>query len=637
MTLQMLAGSCRLGLIFVKRARCRAPIHSSQCIKFPLSGRREQPRDATILPMSLSAANPADPAVKTRFSLVSVDFLSERVSLLYRLCGEDTPIILLTGALAAFALWGVVKVSLLLAWALWLCGASFARYALAHAYKRRRPPPEQAGRWENIFCAVSAALGAGWGITLMVVTSEARSMQELTIAFLISSISMGLPPSLAPSPKAFVSFVIPILAPVVALMFSLGGDINTTAAFLLLLFAGVLITLYLAAHRALMTTLGYSRENAALLEKLLSAEKSVSAALREQETVFETASIGLALVADGKISRCNGRFAEIVGTGRGALAGHTLRMFFDSDAAFEEEAKQTLPRLAQGETIRREFGFVRTDGAKLWLASESRAVTPAHPADGIIVSLSDITQLKLAEADLFSALRDEKELSEMKSKFVSIASHELRTPLTNILSSAELLEHYSAKLSEQDRGSLLKSIQEAVHRMTALINDVLIIGKTGTGKLRFNPVPLDVAQLLTGIVNSLRMSEGRNQTLDMDCALERPLRRIDEQLVRHVFTNLVTNALKYSPAESTVTVRVTEDGDRLRMEVTDRGIGIPEQDLPKMFESFHRASNVGDRPGTGLGLAIVKTAAELHGGKVEVTSRVGHGSTFTATLRAEQA
>lgn len=565
-----------------------------------------------------------------------MDFLSERVSLLYRMCGEDTPVILLTGALAAFALWGVVKVSLLLSWALWLCGASFARYVLARIYMRRNPPPEDAAKWENIFCAVSAALGAGWGLTLMAVTSNARSMQELTIAFLISSISMGLPPSLAPSPKAFVSFVIPILAPVVALMFALGGDINTTAAFLLLLFAGVLISLYLSAHRALMTTLGYGRENAALLEKLLSSEKSVSAALREQETVFETSSIGLALVSKGRISRCNQRFADVVGLGRTDVPGQSLRMFHDSDAAFEAEREQSRPRLILGETIRREFGFARQDQSKLWLASEIRAVTPSNLDDGLILSISDITQLKLAEADLFNALRDEKNLSEMKSKFVSIASHELRTPLTNILSSAELLEHYSAKLSEQDRGGLLKSIQEAVHRMTALINDVLIIGKTGAGKLRFNPQTQDVAQLLTGIVDSLRISEGRNRSIDLSCALERPMRKVDEQLARHVFTNLVTNALKYSPDDSTVTVKVTEDADTLRVDVTDRGIGIPEQDVPKMFESFHRASNVGDRPGTGLGLAIVKTAAELHGGKVTVTSRLGHGSTFTATLRAER-
>ena len=573
---------------------------------------------------------------RSRFSLVQVDFLSERVSLLYRMCGEDTPVILLTGALAAFALWGVVKVSLLLSWALWLCGASFARYVLARIYMRRNPPPEDAAKWENIFCAVSAALGAGWGLTLMAVTSNARSMQELTIAFLISSISMGLPPSLAPSPKAFVSFVIPILAPVVALMFALGGDINTTAAFLLLLFAGVLISLYLSAHRALMTTLGYGRENAALLEKLLASEKSVSAALREQETVFETSSIGLALVSKGRISRCNQRFADVVGLDRTDVPGQSLRMFHDSDGAFEAEREQSRPRLILGETIRREFGFARQDQSKLWLASEIRAVTPSNLDDGLILSISDITQLKLAEADLFNALRDEKDLSEMKSKFVSIASHELRTPLTNILSSAELLEHYSEKLSEQDRGGLLKSIQEAVHRMTALINDVLIIGKTGSGKLRFNPQPQDVAQLLTGIVDSLRISEGRNRSIDLSCALERPMRKVDEQLARHVFTNLVTNALKYSPDDSTITVKVTEDADTLRVDVTDRGIGIPEQDVPKMFESFHRASNVGDRPGTGLGLAIVKTAAELHGGKVTVTSRLGHGSTFTATLRAER-
>jgi signal transduction histidine kinase len=246
----------------------------------------------------------------------------------------------------------------------------------------------------------------------------------------------------------------------------------------------------------------------------------------------------------------------------------------------------------------------------------------------------NVSQRKLAEAELFTALQREKELNEMKSKFVSIASHELRTPLTNILSSAELLEHYSDSLPPEDRLKLLQAIKEAVLTMTQLINDVLLIGRSGSGKLKFNPQPLDLQESLTTQVESIRFSHGKAHQLQFNCALRVARRQIDEQLLRHIITNLLTNALKYSPAGSTVTFDVTEQGDDVVMTVIDQGIGIPADDLPKMFESFHRASNVGDKPGTGLGLAIVKSAAELHGGTVTVTSEAGKGSTFRAQVRA---
>ena len=125
----------------------------------------------------------------SRFSLMRTEFLQERVSLLYRLSGEDTPLILLVAAVAVFALWGVVKVSLLLAWAVWLISASVARFLLSRLYQRVQPGPDQAARWENIFCLVSTTLGAGWGMSLLFVTAQAVSVPELTIAFLLSTIS----------------------------------------------------------------------------------------------------------------------------------------------------------------------------------------------------------------------------------------------------------------------------------------------------------------------------------------------------------------------------------------------------------------------------------------------------------------
>ncbi|MFM9967346.1 MAG: ATP-binding protein [Burkholderiales bacterium] len=708
---------------------------------------------------------PPQKSLSTRFSVTQSEFLHERIALLYRLSGEDTPMILLVASIAVFALWGVVKVSLLLAWALWLIAASVARFLLARLYQRVQPPPDQAARWENIFCLVSTTLGAGWGMSLLVVTSQARSVPELTVAFLLSTISMGLPPSLAPSPKAFVSFVLPILAPVVAMMFASGGEVNTATGLLLLIFTGVLLSLYISAHRALMTTLARGRENANLLDKLREAEKSVSAALREQETIFETAAVGLAFVTDGKIVRCNRRLGEILGRAQDDLTGKPLDLL-DSVASRDRSMPMsgrhaaTMSAAASAE----EISHRRSDGTLQWLAVESRHVEPGNALAGKIVSIIDITerktveaelmkateridlavrtsalsvwewdeargslymdaawpvmlraqgkesyltlsemeklihpedveranavriecikgivphlsmefrvhcatgewiwihtqgevverdqggrarrlvgtnvnvsQRKLAEAELFAALQREKELNEMKSKFVSIASHELRTPLTNILSSAELLQHYSATLSDEDRAKLLEAIKDAVLGMTTLINDVLLIGRSGSGKLKFNPVALDLEEALSGLVDALRFSHGAKHQLVFKCELQQRQRLIDEQLLRHIVINLLTNALKYSNAGTTVSFSAAESGDEVSLTFVDQGIGIPNDDLPKLFESFHRAANVGDRPGTGLGLAIVKSAAELHGGGILVTSQIGVGSTFRVRIIA---
>ncbi len=701
----------------------------------------------------------------SRFVLTRSEFLHERVALLYRLSGEDTPMILLVASVAVFALWGVVKVSLLLAWALWLIAASVARYLLARLYRRVQPAKDQALRWENIFCLVSATLGTGWGLSLLLLTSQARSVPELTVAFLLSTISMGLPPSLAPSPKAFVSFVLPILAPVVALMFSSGGEVNTATGLLLLVFTGVLLSLYISAHRALMTTLADGRENAKLLELLRAAEKSVTAALREQETIFETASVGIALVAEGKVVRCNRRLCEMLGQTREYLTGKPLALLKQVPARDHSSPTPGHHSVAAGETaLPAEVSQTRNDGYRQWLAVESRDVDQGNALAGCIISVIDITERKnaetellratervdlavhssalavweweeargtvyldaawpamlrteggeshvkpeelaslihpedrerfkaaligclknsglslsvefrvrsttgewiwihtqgetverdatgrarrlvgtnvnvskrkLAESELFAALQREKELNEMKSKFVSIASHEFRTPLTNILSSAELLQHYSATLSAEDQAKLLQAIKDGVLSMTALINDVLLIGRSESGKLKFNPVALDLSEALSGIVEALRFSHGAKHQLEFKCDLEQRQRKVDEQLLRHIVINLLTNALKYSPEGTCVGFSVVESGDEILLSINDQGIGIPAEDLPKMFESFHRAGNVGSRPGTGLGLAIVKSAAELHGGGVTVTSKLGVGSNFSARIRA---
>ncbi|HAA33498.1 MAG TPA: hypothetical protein DCE56_44475 [Cyanobacteria bacterium UBA8553] len=244
----------------------------------------------------------------------------------------------------------------------------------------------------------------------------------------------------------------------------------------------------------------------------------------------------------------------------------------------------------------------------------------------------DITQLKQAEADIRKALEKERELSELRSSFVSLVSHEFRTPLTTIQSSAELLEHYDKKLSDEKKLNHFKRIQTAVRRMTQLLEDVLIVGQAEADKLKFNPVPMNVVTFCRDIVETLQVTAPQEHQLNFVTQCDRTDAQIDEKLLGHIVTNLLSNAIKYSPQGGIVQFDLVCNPSSVIFRIQDAGIGIPEADLEKLFESFGRASNVGTIQGTGLGLAIVKRCVDMHGGQIAVESTLGVGTTFTVTL-----
>jgi PAS domain S-box-containing protein len=285
-----------------------------------------------------------------------------------------------------------------------------------------------------------------------------------------------------------------------------------------------------------------------------------------------------------------------------------------------------------------EHRFKAAGGDWVWVLSRGRVVE--HSDDGsalrMIWTSVDITQRKRAEVELLSALQREKELSEMKSRFVSIASHELRTPLATILSSAELLEHYSDGLSAEDKLKMLHGIEAAVKRMNTMIEDVLIIGKAEAGALQFEPKPVDLRELCHKVVEELRGGVAKQHVIRFEQQFERGNLNLDEKLLRHILTNLLSNAVKYSPSGSTVSLQLAERDSDALIEVVDQGIGIPLEDQARLFESFHRASNVGTRQGTGLGLVIVKKAVELHGGTIAIESKQDVGTKISVRLPLTQ-
>ncbi len=232
------------------------------------------------------------------------------------------------------------------------------------------------------------------------------------------------------------------------------------------------------------------------------------------------------------------------------------------------------------------------------------------------------------------ALARQMEINALKSTFLAMTSHEFRTPLTGILSSTEMLRHYSDKLTRAERDSLFDSVDTAVRRMTDMLNKVLTIGRADADLMEFRPATVNLQSLCQQQVDEASSSyKGVGAVavkLQIDFTEE--LAFVDTKLLGHCLGNLLGNAIKYSPAGGAVTLVVRRHDGVILFEVSDQGIGIPAEDLPKLFSTFHRAGNVGHIPGTGLGLAIVKRAVERHNGTIQVESVLGRGTRFLVTI-----
>jgi len=244
----------------------------------------------------------------------------------------------------------------------------------------------------------------------------------------------------------------------------------------------------------------------------------------------------------------------------------------------------------------------------------------------------DISDRKKAEQELTEALAKEKELNDLKSRFITMTSHEFRTPLSSILSSAELLENYRHRWTEEKQNTHFNRIRVSVQHMTQLLNDVLFIGKAEAGKLEFNPRSLNLVEFGQSLIEELKIGIGAQHQFQYEVDSPEIVAPSDEKLLRQILTNLLSNAVKYSPKNSNILLKVFLEGDRVVFQVKDNGIGIPPDEKARLFESFHRATNVGNIQGTGLGLAIVKKCVDLHHGDLAVESEVDRGTTFTISI-----
>jgi PAS domain S-box-containing protein len=249
----------------------------------------------------------------------------------------------------------------------------------------------------------------------------------------------------------------------------------------------------------------------------------------------------------------------------------------------------------------------------------------------IVCSLRDITERKRMEEELRRALQKEKELNELKSRFVSMVSHEFRTPLATILSSSDLIKRYNQRMTEERKQEHLQTIQVQVKRLTGMLEDILTIGKAETVGLSINPSLIELKPFCQEIVEEMQMIAPTHR-FDFSVIREGAPVMLDGKLMRRAITNLLSNAVKYSPPGSTIFFSVCGGNRQTMFYIRDQGIGIPAEDQAHLFEVFHRAQNVGTVPGTGLGLAIVKQAVDAHLGTVTVHSEPGKGTMFSVSI-----
>ena len=303
-----------------------------------------------------------------------------------------------------------------------------------------------------------------------------------------------------------------------------------------------------------------------------------------------------------------------------------------------EKASQGIVNVfnSSSEVVPIEFRYKHQKGSWRVLEAVSQRFIDDTPEPRIVINSRDITERKRLE-EVRLALGKERELSAIKTRFFSMASHEFRTPLSTVLAAAQLLENSPNVWQDSSKRSRnLQRIQDSVKNMVQLLDDILTINRAETGKLEFNPKPMDLVRFCRQFVEEMQLSAGTNHTLIFNFQRSPVNACLDKKLLRSILANLLSNAIKYSPQGGEVIISLTVNSNNAIIEICDRGIGIPSEDLQQLFEPFHRGKNVRRLPGTGLGLVVVKKCIDMHGGNVTLNSQTNKGTTVTVTLPLNQ-
>ncbi|MEQ8995453.1 MAG: PAS domain S-box protein [Coleofasciculus sp. B1-GNL1-01] len=345
-------------------------------------------------------------------------------------------------------------------------------------------------------------------------------------------------------------------------------------------------------------------------------------------TIFEASPLGIAIVGlNQHFIKVNPLFCQIVGYSASELT--QLRF---TDITHPDDRKLSLQReqqLSQGKLSRHRIDkrYIRKDGEVVEVHLSGSIIRDQQ--NNPLYYLKMIEEISERQQTQPQALLKEQEFKTLKSRFIARVSHEFRTPLSQISLFTQLLERYDERWSIEQKADYFRRIHTSITSMTQLLDDVLFIGKADAEKVRSTTKLFDLASFLERMITEVQQRtqqkcsiQWRNPSFSLPVYL-------DPTLVERIMINLLDNAVKYSVSGDTVYIGLTRDHEQVTLQIQDQGIGIPAEDLPYLFESFHRGKNIGNRPGTGLGLTIVKQCVDVQQGQIEITSEIGVGTTVT--------
>jgi signal transduction histidine kinase len=279
-----------------------------------------------------------------------------------------------------------------------------------------------------------------------------------------------------------------------------------------------------------------------------------------------------------------------------------------------------------------EYRILHPNGSIRWMHTRTYPLKDSLENSLRVLGITeDITFRKLAEEETLIALQRASELNDAKLNFINNISHEIRTPLTVIQSSIDLLLHYKHQFSEEKSQRHFHKIETAVKRITQIIQDIVLLSEAEANVLQFQPCSINISKLCSDITSMVVSTTGTQRNIELSIS-ENVINQsfaIDPKLLTYIITNLLDNALKYSNQNSHVKFVVNYIYNQIIFSIQDEGIGISNEDLPYIFDSFYRSNQINNISGIGLGLTIVKRCVDLHKGEINVNSTFGNGTTIT--------
>ncbi|QRM90800.1 PAS domain S-box protein [Lacinutrix sp. WUR7] len=387
-----------------------------------------------------------------------------------------------------------------------------------------------------------------------------------------------------------------------------------------------------------------TKELTTVVQKLVESNLSLEDQINETKEAENKALSSMSLLHDishnfpkGFVAVCNSDFNLLLVEGeevdelgfKGLASAKTLiNDVIGVPDDVKEKVKRNVLKTFQGEHCSFEVEYQN----RTYLINSTPLYDAENKINQVLMVHHNITHQKETELEMLNTLKKERELSELKSRFISMASHEFRTPLSAILSSAILIEKQNEPGKEDKRIGYVTKIRSNVKNLVVILNDFLSLGKLQEGKVIAHPESFNLIDFSKSLIEEMEDIKKEDQIINLQCEHSSIKVFLDSKLLKHILYNLVSNAIKYSEEQQEINIKIAIKNQLVCIDIKDKGIGIPAEDQDHLFQRFYRANNASNIQGTGLGLNIVKQYTELMGGTITFKSEINKGSTFSITF-----